>query len=264
MINIAYTIDVQGSGAVPFINQLLTSIYSIKKTKSENDDITIYILYANITAEVMENVNRFQEDHFKIAFKKIQNNDLSFMQQFTKQTPNSDSRSWCGIVYARLWLAKFLSKLNRVIYLDSDTMIRGSLQELYDFDLDGKGYGLVMGCIPEYGYNSGVILMDLEKIRSDNKWDALNDHLKNYAITYFLPDQTVINRFYKDDIKELPLKFNYPPYTNIPRNANGNCNSAIIWHFYNGGTKPYAFGEADWTKVEWNQALAELTQIIRE
>ena len=52
----------------------------------------------------------------------------------------------------------------------------------------GKSYGMVMGCIPEYGFNSGVILTDLDKIRKDDKWDALREHLAKHALSYFLPD----------------------------------------------------------------------------
>lgn len=110
------------------------------------------------------------------------------MQQFTKQDPTSNARAWGGIVYARLWLAKWMMNEDRCLYLDSDTMVRGDLYELYQTDMGDKSYGIVMGCIPEYGYNSGVILMDLKKIREANKWEALNEHLAKYAKTYFLPD----------------------------------------------------------------------------
>jgi len=60
----------------------------------------------------------------------------------------------------------------------------------------------------------------------------------------------VINRYYRDEICELPKKFNYPPRADVY--ATEECNNALIWHFYNGGTKPTVFSEAEWCKVAWN------------
>lgn len=260
-MNIAYTVDIQGQGAIQFANQLFNSIYSIKKTNTKNN-ICVNVFYGNITEQFIDNLNKLKSENFDIIFRHLSNDDMVFMQQFTKQNANSVARAWCGIVFARLWLAKHLPLEDRCLYLDSDTMVRGDLSELYSTDLNGKSYGMVMGCIPEYGYNSGVILMDLKKLRDDNKWDKLNEHLAKYARTYFLPDQTVINRFYKDDIFELPLKYNYPPNMDRPALKDDDCSKAVIWHFYNGGTKPVQFTQADWCKVEWNNLLNEASSRI--
>jgi lipopolysaccharide biosynthesis glycosyltransferase len=260
-MNIAYTVDIQGQGAIQFANQLFNSIYSIKKTNTKNN-ICVNVFYGNISEQFIDNLNKLKSEKFDIIFRHLSNDDMTFMQQFTKQNANSVARAWCGIVFARLWLAKQLPLEDRCLYLDSDTMVRGDLSELYSTDLNGKSYGMVMGCVPEYGYNSGVILMDLKKLRDDNKWDKLNEHLAKYAKTYFLPDQTVINRFYKDDIFELQLKYNYPPNADRLALKDDDGSKAVIWHFYNGGTKPTQFTQPDWCKVEWNNLLNEASSVI--
>ena len=94
-----------------------------------------------------------------------------------------------------------------------------------------------------------------EEIQDGILIEQLNEHLRKYALSYFLPDQTVINRFYLNDICELPLKYNYPPRTDIPYNGNKLADDAVIWHFYNGGTKPIRFNESDIAKSEWNSFL---------
>lgn len=260
-MNIAYTVDIQGQGAIQFANQLFNSIYSIKKTNTKNN-ICVNVFYGNISEQFIDNLNKLKSENFDIIFRHLSNDDMTFMQQFTKQNANSVARAWCGIVFARLWLAKQLPLEDRCLYLDSDTMVRGDLSELYSTDLNGKSYGMVMGCVPEYGYNSGVILMDLKKLRDDNKWDKLTEHLAKYAKTYFLPDQTVINRFYKDDIFELQLKYNYPPNADRLALKDDDGSKAVIWHFYNGGTKPTQFTQSDWCKVEWNNLLNEASSAI--
>jgi lipopolysaccharide biosynthesis glycosyltransferase len=260
-MNIAYTIDIQGQGALQFANQLINSLYSIKK-HNNNNNISVNIFYGNIHENYISTINKLKSENFDIIFRKLSDNDMKFMQQFTKQQPTSQARPWCGIVYARLWLAKHLMEEDRCLYLDSDTLIRGDLSELYNTDMGDKSYGMVMGCIPEYGYNSGVILQNLKKIREDNKWEGLNEHLRKYARSYMLPDQTVINRFYKNDIFELPLKWNYPPFGDRQAIKNDECSKSVIWHFYNGGSKPYAFTQMDWCKVEWNKMLLEANNIL--
>ena len=92
--------------------------------------------------------------------------------------------------------------------------------------------------------------MNLRKVDNAENWKNLSEYMLVNAGTFMLPDQTVINRYYGSEIAELPRKFNYPPRTDSFYTKE--CEEASIWHFYNGGTKPALFTEADWCKVEWN------------
>lgn len=253
-IHVAYTIDIQGQGAAQFIDQLKVSIKSAILTKRNEDSLAFHVHYANAPTNLVVDLTRMSKDGVSFSFAQITQRDLQYMQQFSKNSPNASVRSWSGICYARLWLARSLPNLDKVLYLDADTMVRGSLHELWETDLQGKMLGMAMGCIPEYGYNSGVILMDLKKMRSDDSmWLKLEEHMKRYSRNYFLPDQTTINRFFKDEITELPTKFNYPPIHGYDKQG---LSSAVIWHFYNGGTKPTRFDDAMIAMYEWNKVLA--------
>lgn len=80
--------------------------------------------------------------------------------------------------YLRLVLAQVLpAGLERVLYLDADILVRASLQELWELDLQGRVLGAVvspdhasdcrrLGLELERGYfNSGVLLIDLARYR---------------------------------------------------------------------------------------------------
>jgi lipopolysaccharide biosynthesis glycosyltransferase len=201
-----------------------------------DDFVNIHILYKNFPDNAMQTIVDMTNQHVKIIPGMFNDEDMAFMQQFTNNSPNSAVRSWSGIVFARLWIPMYLKSLDRCIYLDSDTIVRGSLKELWQTDLQGKAYGMAMGSVPEYGHNSGVMLMDCRKIDNEENWKGLFEHMQAYATTYMLPDQTVINRYYRDEIFELPQKFNYGPRTDTT--TTEQCRDALIWHFYNGGTKP--------------------------
>ena len=255
MIHVVYTVDVQGAGAVPFVDMLVSSVFSLRCAMSPGDSIHVHVLYGNISAELMDRLVKFSSDRFKVSFTKIKPSDLAYMQTLTKHRADAAVRSWNGIVFARIWTALALPDLNRCIYLDNDTLVRKSLRPLWTTDLGGKMLGMNMGTVPEYGYNSGVMLMDLAKMRSEKEmWFRLADFLNKEAKSFFCPDQTAINRFFKDEIHSIDRIWNYPPRPSD--NDMAGMESAAIWHFYEGG-KPRRLDGDDFGKacLFWNSVL---------
>ncbi|MGM9863771.1 MAG: glycosyltransferase [Lepagella sp.] len=260
-INVVYAVDIQHGGAAQFSDQLLASITSIRTSKRQQDRVNVTVLYANIPPDLVVKLTRLSSTNFSVSFNPINATDLQYLQQFTKYQPAGMARTWNGIVFARLYIAKFLPALDKCIYLDSDTLVRRSLHELWRADLGGKMFGMAMGCVPEYGYNSGVMVMDLEKIRGfDGIWGRLEAYMRSYARTFFLPDQTTINRFFAPEITPIDGKWNYCP-TPGNRDIRG-ADAAAIWHFYNQPQKPLRFDEVGQTLVAWNNTLLTADYII--
>ena len=170
------------------------------------------VFYSGTSHDTIKTVLGMRNPRLEITSAAFNRRDMDFMQQFTKNSPTASARSWSGIVFARLWIPLYLKGIDRCIYLDTDTLVRKPLRELWNVDLQGKAYGMAMGSVPEYGYNSGVMLMDLRKVDVAHNWKSLCEHMRKYAATYMLPDQTVINRYYAGQIFELPKKFNYGGY----------------------------------------------------
>ena len=106
--------------------------------------------------------------------------------------------------------------LDRIIYLDSDVLIFDDLQEMYNLPfnnnyvlgfLDLLNYGVdYLGLISEKYINAGVLLINLYKIRKDNKCFEMlfmaknNNNLHNN-------DQTIINYVLYPNIGLLPFKY---------------------------------------------------------
>ena len=255
-VHVAYVVDIQGPGAAQFGDQLYVSAKSLRGTKRPGDSIVCHILYAHVSVELMERLHSLECDGFKIATRHIEDVDLNYWQQFSKHDPASPNRPWGGIVFARMWLPRFLPDCNRCIYLDADTMVRAPISELWSKDLGGKWLGMDMGSVPEYGYNSGVMLMDLKAMRSDaTLYDRLGKFMRENARGFYCPDQTVINRFFAGNIAEIGREWNYPP---TPSAADPLMNTAKVWHFYNGHQKPYRIDGDDFGRalVAWNNVLS--------
>lgn len=258
-IDIVYTIDVQGGGAYQFMNQLITGLYAIRKFKREEDEIVVHILYANLHSDAAIHIMKLQRRDFTIEFRKISDVDLNYLQQFSKYPVNSNVRQWSGIVYARIFIANIYKDLPKALYLDVDTLVLRSLHELYSIDLKDNLFGMNMGVVPEYGFNSGVMLMNLDGIRKEpDVWKRLDEHMKAFAKSYYCPDQTVINRFFAGKILPIDRKFNYPPTGGRPTDLEGLKN-AVVLHFYNQQVKPYKIDVDDVGKtlLVWNNVLNE-------
>ncbi len=114
--------------------------------------------------------------------------------------------------YARLFVAELLpAEIERVLYLDCDTIVCDNLEALWSTDLQGNTIGSVedvMSCIlqDEVGISetfhyfcSGVILIDLNKWRKTNAQQRMLDYLKRRNGVVACHDQTILNGIFWND-----------------------------------------------------------------
>ena len=108
--------------------------------------------------------------------------------------------------------------LERIIYLDSDTLIRKDIYEMYTWPFNDNyilGFPFYTGYImkrygikkPEHYINGGCLLFNIKKIRKDNKdIDLLDLTIKRKKQWGFL-EQDSINYAFYPKIGFLPLKY---------------------------------------------------------
>ena len=111
----------------------------------------------------------------------------------------------------------------RLLYIDSDTLVTGSLEELFylpmgenplamALDSLGKKHKTYIGLRKEEPYfNSGVILFDLKKWRELECERRLAEHARCYRAHYMSPDQDLLNVALKGYIGRLDARFNFQP-----------------------------------------------------
>ena len=121
-------------------------------------------------------------------------------------------------VYYKILLPLMFPNLDRIIYLDGDTLIRKDIYEMYNCPFNDNyilGFPFYTGYImkrygikkPEHYINGGCLLFNIKKIRKDNKdIDLLSATIKRTKRWGFL-EQDSINYIFYPNIGFLPLKF---------------------------------------------------------
>lgn len=100
---------------------------------------------------------------------------------------------------------------DKILYLDIDTVALKDISSLYDIDMRSKSVALALDAVghkwlnPHY-CNSGVMLMDLKKIRENNKLAKCRNMCQKKHM--FMPDQSAINKYFNKDIRILSNIYN--------------------------------------------------------
>lgn len=157
--------------------------------------------------------------------------------------------------YYRFILADVLTEYDKVLYLDADLIVNGSIEPLFNTDIKDYYFaGVEERCLYGTDYiektlklshddlyvNAGVLLCNLKKIREDNLVEKLffaAETLKEF-IKY--DDQDVINIVCRKKIKQLDCKYNFTPFHLYELWSKKY--DAVIIH-YTGMYKPWSLGE---------------------
>ncbi len=109
----------------------------------------------------------------------------------------------------------------RILMIDGDTIINGSLSELVDMDISDSLCAATCDCLmnkykalvdiplTDKYYNCGVLLINQKMWKSEHCEERIADHLKNVRNGYFTVDQDIINVLFRSRIQNLDMKYNF-------------------------------------------------------
>lgn len=138
----------------------------------------------------------------------IETMDVSGQRWFSPDGPNYNNR-WSYMSMIRLALHELLPEEKRVLWLDVDTIVNRDIGELFETDLEGCYVAAAEEPIrsknPFVYFNTGVMLMDLEKLR-----DGMADEMIRLVNTrkMWFPDQDTVNLLCQTKIRPISPKWN--------------------------------------------------------
>ena len=187
--------------------------------------ITVYVFWSSLTQENRERISACVSEYDgQVSFVCVHPElfaDAPVLRYFTKE------------MYYRILCGHLIPATeDRVLYLDPDILIRGSIVELYHTDFSGsyiigvEDYAInhnmpekkkAIGLSEENIYiNSGVLLFNLKQMRKRFVLSDFLGLLEQYHDFLSYPDQDMINLYFKGDIKVADRKYNYDTaYTSV-------------------------------------------------
>ena len=182
-----------------------TSMISILITKRLYTYILFYLIisidFSNENIQLLESLYE-QFDYFNITFIKMDNR---YEKAYTRRYLSKSA-------FYRLSLGELLPNLNKVIYLDSDTIVLKDLSNLYDLNFMGKIFLATLLTFDNryhnYSINTGVLLINLKKMRTMKIEKHVLTLLNNNFSDPIYHDQAIINLYYKKYIGFLSPEFN--------------------------------------------------------
>lgn len=199
-----------------FAEILGVSLVSLYENSKDVDDIIVYVLDSGISDENIEKL--------KSLPKKYSRSDLSFIKatDISKELSmnvNLDRGSLSQ--YARLFVSSVLpAKLDRVLYLDCDIIINKSISELWNLDIKGKTIAALKDAFSkqyrknidlepdDIMFNSGVMLIDLDKWRRENIESKLLEFIRKKNGKIQQGDQGALNAILSKETFCLEPRFN--------------------------------------------------------
>lgn len=175
-------------------------IKSLLATNKEFNDIKVHLLGNNLS---QVSINKFTTV-FKGSNYKYYIYSISDIETYLQvQVPKTIAIT----AYARLFICSILpSNINKVLYVDCDTIFNGSIFQFYNTDLGNnliggildtfmntKAKDLIAISSNEPYLNSGVLLIPLNKWREENLETRFIDFLIKYEGNVYHHDQGIIN-----------------------------------------------------------------------
>lgn len=207
-INIAFSIN---------DNHCLYVFFTISMIKKYTNNLDIFVLHTDLSDKSKDRLKTLETESVNIHFVTI-DRDLFSNLPLTLDGITIET-------YYRYLLPEILVDCDKVIYLDSDLLIRCDVKELWDIDvsqhyLAGVNEIDIINRFPDHklklGFdldelfiNVGVLICNLQKMRQDKITHHLFTETERLKDIILFQDQDVINVALKGKIADLPLAYNY-------------------------------------------------------
>lgn len=242
-------------------------------------NITIYVMQSNLTeAEIRRFCEAAAEfGNGRAVFLQIPDDAFSnaplHMKWITKET------------YYRLLAQELLPEtVERILWLDVDTIVRGSLEDFYHQDMEGN---LLVACSSHAGFrpsawelqqrtlpadtdyfNAGVLLYDLKGQRQEIDPAIYQEYPVLFYKQLKYGDQDVLNAvFYgMTKIADYRIYNMYDFFVFRQEDVEQVKKTALIFH-YNGKGKPwteYYWGQMAWLFWEYAMAIPEYAALYED
>ena len=240
------------------------SIHSLMQHANPKRHYRVIIMYDRLSLPNRWRLRNMVTKNVAIEFHKMKYNlYMQIIVRYCAKRSGSGDFFASAVYYYRAFIARLFPQYDKGIYVDSDTILMGDIGKLYDIEL---GEDVIaarvdpkVAMVPEFveyvekaldvpvkNYvNSGVLLMDLKKLRKLHYITKMTDLVKKDA-DLVAPDQDYLNVILKGRIKHLNKCWNLQPEGEDPKGAK-------LLHF-NLSKKPWFHDDVTCGEEFWKAA----------
>ncbi len=252
-----------------YVKYMMVTMKSLIRHASLENEYRFYVLHTNISREKKNLVRTLEMDHIYIDFCDV-SEELAKVKQKLKV------RDYYSLTtYYRIFIAEMFPEYDKVLYIDSDTVLYQDIAKLYNYQM-GKNY---IGAVQDYlvvsdklygdyvekvlgvsraaYFNAGVVLINCEMFRKEQIKSKFVELLNTYSFVV-AQDQDYLNILCQDHILWLDSKWNVQMTETKIREAGD-----IGLVHYNLAKKPWhdkdcKYGDAFWKYAKLTPFYEEL------
>jgi lipopolysaccharide biosynthesis glycosyltransferase len=196
-----------------YVQHLGATMASILKNAKADDDLHFYILDGGILEINQKKLHSLSSiKDFNMKFIPVNNEDFA--------SCSLTDNYICIATYYRFMIARLITEIEKLIYLDCDMIVKTSLKELYETDIsdywlagvEDIGYNyhrvLLKRETKSFYINAGMLLINLKKWCEDDIEHKLFKFAHETTEELVHNDQDVINMVLNAKIKPLDFKWN--------------------------------------------------------
>ena len=256
-----------------FVKFTVVSLHSLMQNASTEYHYTIYILHSGISEETQAKATALANNDFDIIFTDVSDH----LHKIMDVLPIRDYYS--NTTYFRMFIAEMFPQYDKVIYIDSDTVVQGDISDLYFTELGESWIGAcheqamvqtdhygtyaekVVGVSRHNFFNAGVLLINAEVFREKEVLRRFAERLSEYRFVV-TQDEDYLNLICKDHILWLDQRWNTEAYCDFPYPIE---EAKIIhyimvekpWHYEN-----CTGGEIFWRYAEQTDVYDEIRAVL--
>lgn len=217
-----------------FVMPARVMLYSLCRRASR--PIRLFLLYNSLSDE-----NRILIKTSVEAFKG-EYHDILIDKKYFKYASLDNNPLYSVEIYYRI-LLPYLTKEERVLWLDADIVVNGDIVELYEQNISDKYLAAVVDAVEECGgrekikkvmgisnrtyFNSGVLLLNTKKIREEIPQNRFFEAIQKYNDILKCPDQDILNLVLGKKYLLLSIRYNYQHHMD----ANCKSENGLVLHY---------------------------------
>jgi lipopolysaccharide biosynthesis glycosyltransferase len=198
-----------------FLKPTITSIVSLV---NHNEVTNIIILHSDLSYDSIELIKRIVKK-CNIIFLKC---DDIIRDKLSHLKLKKVRGNWN--TYLRVFIPSLFPEFDRILYIDSDTLINGDILNFYNLNFDDNYFAASIDYAAkskysnieskeildkgEY-YNCGILLLNNSKLVEINFTEQILAFLEKTKLKFRVADQSIINYLYNNKFKTVDIGYNF-------------------------------------------------------